>query len=381
MTDDKLAKQLERVRALLAKAASTPFPEEADAFRAKADELMTAYSIDAYMVQMAQEGTQRTIKPEVRWMELDWWNRNADIYRTPLWWMFNATARHCRVEVVQRKESWLAGGGLREPLVGLPADLDYFDLLFTNLMMDMIGQVDPQPKAEEDLIANCQRMRMAGLDWFEITRRLVKAGMVEDPQPATVKGWDGEERPHPYGERWVRDGGWKHNHPERYRLSERLGSQTRAAAKANGWRTDYPHVKTFRRNFAEGYEDQVSMRLRAMSRASREAFDKGHEAGSMALAVRDIASVVKAKVYEEWPDLAPHDPECECDACHARKCTDPNCKRPRCVAKRKPVRVRRAPEYTYDHSARQAGRAAGEKVALENNPSRRVGGSGPALPR
>lgn len=72
--NDKNAKMLERVRALLAKAESTTFPEEADAFRAKADEIMTAYSISAWQVQMAQEGLQRTIQPEVRWFDFSWWN-------------------------------------------------------------------------------------------------------------------------------------------------------------------------------------------------------------------------------------------------------------------------------------------------------------------
>jgi Protein of unknown function (DUF2786) len=43
-------KMLGRVRALLAKAESTEFPEEADAFTEKAQELMTRYSIDVAMV-------------------------------------------------------------------------------------------------------------------------------------------------------------------------------------------------------------------------------------------------------------------------------------------------------------------------------------------
>src|SRR5262249_56557754 len=39
-------RMLDRVRALLAKAESTEFPEEAEAFTAKAQELMARYSID-----------------------------------------------------------------------------------------------------------------------------------------------------------------------------------------------------------------------------------------------------------------------------------------------------------------------------------------------
>ena len=47
---------LERVRALLAKAESTSFPEEADALTAKAQELMARHAIDAAMLEGASVG-------------------------------------------------------------------------------------------------------------------------------------------------------------------------------------------------------------------------------------------------------------------------------------------------------------------------------------
>jgi hypothetical protein len=46
---------LNKVRALLAKAESTTFPEEADAFRAKAYELMTKYQIEEALVAHARQ--------------------------------------------------------------------------------------------------------------------------------------------------------------------------------------------------------------------------------------------------------------------------------------------------------------------------------------
>jgi hypothetical protein len=50
------AKVLARVRALLAKAESTPFPEEADAFFAKAQELMSRYSLERAVVDASGAG-------------------------------------------------------------------------------------------------------------------------------------------------------------------------------------------------------------------------------------------------------------------------------------------------------------------------------------
>lgn len=335
IANETTAKMLERVRALLAKAESTTFPEEADAFRAKADELMTRYSIELWQVEMAQEGTQRRVVPEVRWFDWSWWNRKADLYRSALHEVFGDLAVHCRCRMVYAKQEW-RDGSLRFPVVGLPQDLDYMDLLFTHLMLDLIKKVDPQPEPAREVVAEGYRLRMSGLDWMEITRRMIAVGMVEDPEP---------------GASWRREGGWKHRHPERYRLSERIGGQVRRYAKENGLDERWPHVKTFRRNFADGYSTEVGRRLRAMRRDSEASYDADHAAGSMALAVRDIAEVVREQVYVIWPDLRPHPTDCECAECKER---------------RKPVRTRRAPEYTYDPRAQDQGRDAGSRVALQN---------------
>ncbi|MGI9033076.1 MAG: DUF2786 domain-containing protein [Acidimicrobiales bacterium] len=52
---------LERVRALLAKAESTAFPEEADALTTKAQELMGRHAIDQAMVDAGSQGTSTSI--------------------------------------------------------------------------------------------------------------------------------------------------------------------------------------------------------------------------------------------------------------------------------------------------------------------------------
>src|SRR6476646_1454927 len=63
---------LERVRALLSKAESTTFPEEADALTAKAQELMARHAIDQAMVDAGGTGAGgRTGLPTSRRIWID----------------------------------------------------------------------------------------------------------------------------------------------------------------------------------------------------------------------------------------------------------------------------------------------------------------------
>lgn len=61
MTDDKRNGLLEKIRALLAKAESTEFPEEAYSLQAKAQELMTRYAIEDIELQKLNPGRTDTI--------------------------------------------------------------------------------------------------------------------------------------------------------------------------------------------------------------------------------------------------------------------------------------------------------------------------------
>lgn len=348
---DKTAKMLERVRALLAKAASTTFPEEADAFRAKADEIMSAYAIDQWMVDEAQAGRDARPVPEKRLVNFDWWRGNP--FRDQLWWMFSAVGRHCRCRVVVGKVDY---SDMRIPVIGLGSDLDWFDLLFTNLMIAMIQKVDPQPVAAVSVNENMAMMREAGLPWVDGINRLVAAGIV-----------DGE----------LADGEWRYHDDKRAHFSKAVYERTirgyRAWCKKTGHPQSLVNQKTFRRNFADGFAAEVTDRLYRMRRESERAYDADHETGSMALAVRDIREVINEFLYNEYPDLRPHPRDCDCDKCHS--CQDPKCQRANCVAARKPIRVRSRRERglsASEYAAQQAGRAAGRTVDLANNSDRRV---------
>jgi hypothetical protein len=331
------AKMLERVRALLAKAASTEFPAEADTFREKADQIMTAYAIEQWQVDAAQKGVGARQMPIRRDFDYNWARGNP--FREQLWQMFYAVARHCRVVAVNQKADYRTG---MMPAIGLESDLDWFDLLFTNLQIAMIQKVDPQPSPELGLNENLAMMREAGMPWEPAINRIIKLGRMQDYDVPEGARFDDVYKP------------WVHGY--------------RAWCRKTGYKQSYVNQNTFRRNFANGFAAEIGDRLYRMRRESERAYDSSHTTGSMALAVRDIMTQVREAVFIEFPDLRPHPVNCPCDVCTAsRKRLE--------EAMKKPVRTRRSaiPRERIDYAAVEAGRAAGRDVSLSNSPSERLG--------
>ena len=113
-------RMLDRVRALLAKAESTDFPEEADAFTAKAQELMARHRIDhALLVATTGERDQ----PIFRRVSID------NPYEAPKTLLLQVVARANSCRAV-----WMKRFGFTT-VVGFPTDLDSTELLFTSLLV------------------------------------------------------------------------------------------------------------------------------------------------------------------------------------------------------------------------------------------------------
>jgi hypothetical protein len=201
-------------------------------------------------------------------------------------------------------------------------------------------------------------MREAGFGWDKVTRRLIEAGLVDDPTPGLPFPPDRKD--------------WKVECRERFLLSERLVRRYRAWCAETDRPQTYTNVKTYREHFAAGFSGEIGNRLWSMRRESEGSYDASHEGNSAALAVRDIRQVVKEAMWDFFPDFRPHPEDCECDDCHTRKCEDPDCKRPRCVAKRKPVKYRSSgrAQRAIDYAARAAGQQAGREASLQIHPQR-----------
>jgi hypothetical protein len=123
-TDD--ARLLRRIRALLAKAESTEFPEEAEALTAKAQELMTRHSVDAALLE-AGAGSPAGTEVGARRVHVD------DPYVRAKMQLLGAVAEANGVRLVWYQQLGIAN------LVGVPADLEAVELLFTSLLLQ-VGQ-------------------------------------------------------------------------------------------------------------------------------------------------------------------------------------------------------------------------------------------------
>lgn len=115
--DDRM---LARIRALLAKAESTEFAEEAEALSARAQELMAKHSID-HALLAAQSGERE--EPSGRRIPVD------GPYEEPKGTLLNVIALANRCRAVWSKDVGLM------TVVGFPADMDAVELLFTSLLV------------------------------------------------------------------------------------------------------------------------------------------------------------------------------------------------------------------------------------------------------
>ena len=113
-------RMLSRIRALLAKAESTEFAEEAEALSGRAQELMAKYSID-HALLAAETGQAET--PGGRRIAVD------NPYEAPKATLLQIVAQANRCRVVWSKDVGLV------TVIGFPADLDAVELLFTSLLV------------------------------------------------------------------------------------------------------------------------------------------------------------------------------------------------------------------------------------------------------
>jgi Protein of unknown function (DUF2786) len=111
---------LGKIRALLSKAESTEFADEAEALSARAQELMAKYSID-HALLAAESG--HTEEPCGRRIAVD------NPYEAPKVSLLMTVAQANRCRVIWSKELGLV------TVIGFPADLDAVELLFTSLLV------------------------------------------------------------------------------------------------------------------------------------------------------------------------------------------------------------------------------------------------------
>lgn len=362
---EKHEKMLEKVRALLAKADSTEFEGEAEVFRQKADQLMEQYAIDQWMVENAQAAVGARPKPVKKMLDFDWWYKSSQ--SNHLWGMFLSVARHCRVVVAVRGHGKDGNPYSQMPVIGLESDIQYFDLLFTSLMLQMGKQLEPGIDGITDLGEAVFTLRQAGISWPRITQKVYQAGLVKltakelatvneiragrlftfengsDPLAADEVTWE------ILSDYFMED--------VRTNIKNRLANANRAYIKRTGKQADRNYVKpaVYQRSFAYGFVERVSVRLRDMESQNRKRHDTEHQAQSMELVLRDIYDQALDLYREMYP------PE-EIAATGRRS-------RGRTVTR------------AYSNAGMDAGRDAGDRANLSVKPGKGVGGGKGALPK
>jgi hypothetical protein len=193
---ENIDKILRRVEALLAKADSTDFPEEAKSFREKAEALMWQYRIEeATLRQAAPTGT---LKPE--WVDIvvSGFGEYQYIYST----MFGAVVQHFDCKAATTFD----GAQRVAHVVGYPSDLRFIDALWQSIRLAFANRMEPKYNPEESDQVNAYRLRKAGLEGRRIAmmiygsddrslrpkvRAMFKAESLkrgEDPTPLLGKG-------------------------------------------------------------------------------------------------------------------------------------------------------------------------------------------------
>ena len=135
------ARHLERVRALLAKAESTEFEEEADALTGKAQELMTRHSIDAALLAAHAAGRRAGEQPEARRIGVD------DPYARAKALLLTEISEASMCRVVWSKDFGFS------TVFGFAGDLMSVELLYTSLLVQArtamagLGHLGPRAKS------------------------------------------------------------------------------------------------------------------------------------------------------------------------------------------------------------------------------------------
>jgi hypothetical protein len=256
---------LRKVQALLDKAESTGFTAEADAARAKADQLMLAYSIEMWELDKRRKPEQRAT-PEIRKFHIC---MSDNPVSEQLEGVFMTLCNHWRVRSVYYGFGRTPRKG-QSPweqyakVVGFPQELDWLELMFTTMRLHIGTNLEPKPDPALDFEDNLVKMKEAGMKWERIHELL---------------------RP---------DVPWSRTHGVRYT------KMYTDHCLINGKERMYTSPLTYQRNFVEGYRMQISSRLWDIRQYRQDPSGSGN---GMELMLRDKKVLIDELYDETFKDL------------------------------------------------------------------------------
>lgn len=160
--------RLDTIRALLAKADATTFEAEAEAFTAKATELMARYAIDAAMLWSGESEADREVPDEIHLTLLRPFTAQKSILVAGV-----ASAFGCQALRLRRGGQ----GGEVISVVGFPSDLTLVETLITSLLVQlstaMVHSPDQPRSATSSQVSSWRRSFISAFA-DTVIRRLIQ---------------------------------------------------------------------------------------------------------------------------------------------------------------------------------------------------------------
>lgn len=308
MPEAKVDGILRKVQGLLAKAEHPNTGEaEAEAFRAKAEELMQRYRIEEHMLIQSGSGEMKPVL-----MTWGVCSSSSEYYNT-LYWLMSACAQHAGVAMTYKWGPDPDNGGrhsLLAQLVGYESDVRYAIMLYVTLHLTFSSRMEPKYDPNLSDEDNVYFLRNSGISRARI---------------AVIMGWGD-----------MKDG------PSHARV-------TKVYKQACAARGEDPllvgrgnSLKAFKETYADTFVTTIRRRLYQMRTAAGT-----NNAGELVLA--DRKGRVQEAFYEFFPEMRPN-----YDQTSGKATTNGGGR----------TRYRKAPERKYSAAGERAGRAAAEAADL-----------------
>jgi len=329
---ETLEKMAAKIRALLAKAESTKFPEEAAAYHAKAEELRRRY-------QIAEEGLIAqdpfSIAPIVRDITITDDGSDFYMHHVSLW-------AHCCAHVGAFYQARWVGRGIVARVVGYASDIRLAEGLYQSAWLTMIAQLEPKVDPDLSDKENVYRLRNAGFE-----RNDIACMLWESP-----KGKGGHAAHAKVGKLYAE-------------ACREKGEQPLVAGKGI-------NKMVYRERYADGFVTRFYARLNA----ARDAVDSVH--GALTLHGREQR--VKEAFWTEFPEQHPEARKAAAERRRAEAEANPVAAKERKWTKADQTRYERNHRSAAALAGDRAGRLAADKVEISRTtePAKRVEESKPA---
>jgi hypothetical protein len=280
---------INKVAALLAKAEATESEHEAAALRETAERMMAKYRIDQALLAQTREAKsiEDLEEPEVRSFQFA---DRGTVMLNELYWILEDVAKHNGVMIY----AFWSGDAT---LVGYETDINYTELMYNTLKLQLLQRIDPKPNVNKPYDMVVWELHEAGITWENIAT-MMETARKSAPGSSVAIGWP--ETPWDLGQK----AGWDYDKDDYVaeRKAKKDGGRLMRAYKRHCAAINAkPHAvlqsKVFRKSFAQGFALMVSRRLRELREGSSAEIKSAGERAALALRGRE--DLVK-QAFQEW---------------------------------------------------------------------------------